>query len=99
MGATGCALSQDTLTLNIARFVEAMAEGVLMATRVTRRNKAVISGGVHPHYLGTVETYVQSLGTGKGSLVLMPVSASGAPDVDALIAAIIDEAALKIEKA
>ena len=29
----------------------AMAEGVLMATRVTRRNKAVISGGVHPHYV------------------------------------------------
>ena len=27
----------------------ARAEGVLRATRVTRRNKAVISGGVHPH--------------------------------------------------
>ncbi|MBW8882241.1 MAG: glycine dehydrogenase, partial [Asticcacaulis sp.] len=34
----------------------AAAEGVLMATRVTRRNKAVLSGGLHPHYRETVET-------------------------------------------
>jgi glycine dehydrogenase subunit 1 len=26
------------------------AEAVLMANRVTRRNKAVLSGGLHPHY-------------------------------------------------
>ncbi len=28
----------------------------MMATRVTRRNKAVLSGGLHPQYVGTVET-------------------------------------------
>ena len=28
----------------------ACAEAVLMANRVTRRDKAVISGGLHPHY-------------------------------------------------
>ncbi len=39
-----------------------MAEGVLMATRVTRRNKAVISGGVHPHYVAATETVVHALG-------------------------------------
>lgn len=71
----------------------ATAEAVLMARRLTGRERTLISGGVHPHYLGTVETYVQSLGTGKGSLVLMPVSASGAPDVDALIAAITEDTA------
>jgi glycine dehydrogenase subunit 1 len=32
------------------------AEAVLMAARVTRRSKAVFSGGVHPHYLHTAET-------------------------------------------
>jgi glycine dehydrogenase subunit 1 len=32
------------------------AEAVLMAARVTRRTKAVFSGGVHPHYLHTAET-------------------------------------------
>jgi len=40
----------------------AMAEGVLMATRVTRRNKAVISGGVHPHYFAATETVVHAVG-------------------------------------
>lgn len=40
----------------------AMAEGVLMATRVTRRNKAVISGGVHPHYVRATETVVHAVG-------------------------------------
>ena len=32
------------------------AEAVLMAHRVTRRHKAVLSGGLHPHYRETVET-------------------------------------------
>lgn len=32
------------------------AEAVLMAHRVTRRRKAVLSGGLHPHYRGVVET-------------------------------------------
>jgi glycine dehydrogenase subunit 1 len=40
----------------------AAAEGVLMAARVTKRNKAVLSGGVHPHYIKTVETLAQAVG-------------------------------------
>ncbi|MBO6782145.1 MAG: aminomethyl-transferring glycine dehydrogenase subunit GcvPA [Alphaproteobacteria bacterium] len=32
------------------------AEAVLMARRITRRNKAVISGSVHPHYSAVTET-------------------------------------------
>ena len=40
----------------------AMAESVLMATRVTRRNKAIISGGVHPHYVKATETVVHAVG-------------------------------------
>ena len=31
-------------------------EAVLMAHRVTKRNKAVLSGGLHPHYAGVVQT-------------------------------------------
>ena len=34
----------------------ATAEAVLMAHRVTRRQKAVLSGGLHPHYRDDVET-------------------------------------------
>jgi glycine dehydrogenase subunit 1 len=40
----------------------ATAEAVMMATRVTRRNKAVLSGGVHPQYVGTVETLAHAAG-------------------------------------
>jgi glycine dehydrogenase subunit 1 len=31
-------------------------EAVLMAHRITRRNKAILSGGMHPHYAEVVET-------------------------------------------
>src|SRR6187399_131007 len=34
----------------------ATAEAVLMAMRVTRRNRAVLAGNLHPHYRETVET-------------------------------------------
>jgi glycine dehydrogenase subunit 1 len=34
----------------------AAAEAVLMAHRVTRRKKAVLSGNLHPHYAATIET-------------------------------------------
>lgn len=39
----------------------ATAEGVLMAQRITRRNKAVMSGGLHPHYRETVETLAHAV--------------------------------------
>jgi len=34
----------------------ATAEAVLMAQRLTKRSKAILSGGLHPHYAETVET-------------------------------------------
>ncbi len=34
----------------------ACAEAVMMAQRVTRRNKAVLSGGLHPHYAAVTQT-------------------------------------------
>lgn len=33
------------------------AEAVLMANRVTKRAKALLSGGLHPHYREVIETY------------------------------------------
>jgi glycine dehydrogenase subunit 1 len=60
----------------------AMAEGVLMATRVTRRNKAVISGGVHPHYVRATETVVHAVGVETEAL------AAAVDAEDAVIAAI-----------
>jgi glycine dehydrogenase subunit 1 len=40
----------------------ACAEAVAMANRVTRRDKAVLSGGLHPHYRAVCETYARFAG-------------------------------------
>jgi glycine dehydrogenase subunit 1 len=59
----------------------ATAEAVLMAQRLTRRGKAVLSGGLHPHYAETVET-VASL---SGVVTRTPVTPGKAEDIAALI--------------
>jgi glycine dehydrogenase subunit 1 len=40
----------------------ACAEAVMMANRLTRREKAVLSAGLHPHYREVCETYARFLG-------------------------------------
>ncbi|HEY9218398.1 MAG TPA: aminomethyl-transferring glycine dehydrogenase subunit GcvPA [Phenylobacterium sp.] len=40
----------------------ACAEAVMMAQRVTRREKAVLSGGLHPHYATTTQTIAHAEG-------------------------------------
>src|SRR5271163_1706994 len=40
----------------------ACAEAVMMANRVTGRNKAILSGGLHPHYREVCETYARFVG-------------------------------------
>jgi glycine dehydrogenase subunit 1 len=40
----------------------ACAEAVMMANRVTGRRRAVLSGGVHPHYRDVSETYARFVG-------------------------------------
>jgi len=40
----------------------ACAEAVMMAARVTRRRKAVLSGGLHPHYAQAAHTLAHSAG-------------------------------------
>jgi glycine dehydrogenase subunit 1 len=58
----------------------AAAEAVLMAARVTKRHKAVLAGGLHPHYVATVATMAGPLGLaletapttdGKGGLAAL----------------------------
>ena len=59
----------------------ATAEAVLMAQRVTKRGKAILSGGLHPHYAETVET-VASL---FGPIQRTTVAPGSAEDIIALI--------------
>lgn len=59
----------------------AAAEAVLMAQRVTRRPRAVLSGALHPHYAETIET-VAGL---AGEVVRAPVRPGTAEDLASLI--------------
>ena len=59
----------------------ATAEAVLMAQRITKRPKAILSGGLHPHYAETTETLVE-LG---GKVVHAPRTPGKAEDLIALI--------------
>ena len=61
----------------------ACAEAVLMATRVTRRRKAVLSGGLHPHYGATTHTLAHSAGVQVARL-------PAAVDAEAVVIAAID---------
>lgn len=38
------------------------AEAVVMAARVTKRKKIIVSGGIHPHYLAATETLAKHIG-------------------------------------
>ena len=59
----------------------AAAEAVLMAQRVTRRGKAILSGGLHPHYAETIET----LAGLHGEMIRAPVVPGKAEDIVSLI--------------
>src|SRR3954451_10305624 len=60
----------------------ATAEAVLMAHRLTRRKKAVLSGGLHPHYRGVVETISRMA---EETVVALPPDATAAEDLLAAI--------------
>ena len=62
----------------------ATAEAVMMAARVTRRGKAVLSGGLHPHYARTAETLAKVAGVQVQRL-------DGAIDAEAAVLDAIDD--------
>ena len=60
----------------------ACAEAVMMAGRVTRRTRAVLSGGLHPHYRAVTATHARFLGF---ELDLAEPDPDGAEDLAARI--------------
>ncbi len=60
----------------------ACAEAVMMANRVTRRGRAILSGGLHPHYRESTATIAHFTGF---ELVQPDPDASGGEDLTALI--------------
>jgi glycine dehydrogenase subunit 1 len=63
-------------------------EAISMARRVTRRGKAIVSGGLHPHYVLVAQTMAKF--TGDVLDTRLPELTAGT-DMDALIAAIDDD--------
>lgn len=55
----------------------ALAEGALMACRVTRRNKIAVSSALHPSYRAVLETYCSAA---KIPVIELPVTAEGVTD-------------------
>jgi glycine dehydrogenase subunit 1 len=68
----------------------AAAEAVMMATRVTRRSRAVVSGGLHPHYAEITRTHARFLEIG------LDLAAPDPEGVEDLIARIDGETACVI---
>jgi glycine dehydrogenase subunit 1 len=60
----------------------ATAEAVLMAHRVTRRRKAIVSGGIHPHYRAVIETLSHY---GGAAVAAMPPDPTSSEDIAGLI--------------
>jgi glycine dehydrogenase subunit 1 len=60
----------------------ACAEAVMMANRLTRRGKAVLSGGLHPHYREVCETYARFVGFELAALDPAP---GGGEDLTGLV--------------
>src|SRR3954468_1174803 len=56
----------------------ATAEAVLMAHRVTKRRKAILSGGLHPHYVAVVKTLSEMA---SDDVVALAPDVGGAEDI------------------
>ncbi|WP_066820270.1 aminomethyl-transferring glycine dehydrogenase subunit GcvPA [Sphingomonas mali] len=63
-------------------------EAIGMARRITKRGKAILSGGLHPHYVSVAKTMAKY--TGDHLETSLP-SLSAETDIDSLIAAIDDD--------
>src|SRR6186713_3224646 len=63
----------------------ATAEAALMTCRATRRDRILVSRGVHPHYRGTLTTYVDGAGLACDEIPLVAEGPlAGTTDLEAL---------------
>ena len=68
----------------------ALAEAVIMAQRITNKQKILISQAVHPEYRQVVETYTRA---NQIELVEIPFSANGKTDLDSILNQLSDQTA------
>lgn len=65
------------------------AEAALMAMRVTRRSKVLVSAGLHPHYREVLETYLDGLSAEVVTLPLDPDARTAAAQIDDATACVV----------
>jgi glycine dehydrogenase subunit 1 len=70
----------------------ALAEAALMAMRVTRKRRLLVSEGLHPHWLQTLRTYTSNV---EPELVLLPLR-DGVTEPETVAAALDDDTAAVI---
>jgi glycine dehydrogenase subunit 1 len=73
----------------------AAAEAALMTRRVTKkRNRILVSEGLHPEYIETIRTYLTASDGGNPKMDIVPIDPkTGATDLDALRTALGDDTA------
>lgn len=69
-----------------------VAEAVLMARRIKRRDQIVVSDGLHPEFLDTVRSYIQGLDS-SDSIKVAPLGPDGRTDWEAAARLITDQTA------
>ncbi|PKQ30269.1 MAG: aminomethyl-transferring glycine dehydrogenase [Actinobacteria bacterium HGW-Actinobacteria-10] len=81
-----CALTGATVS-NASMYdgATAMVEAALMAARVTKRHRIVVSAGIHPEWRQTLDTYAEA---GTLDVDIVPLGAGGSTDSDSLVAAL-----------
>jgi glycine dehydrogenase subunit 1 len=71
----------------------AAAEAALMARRVTKRDRILVSAGLHPEYIEVIRTYLAGLDQGRPNMEIIPLDKNtGMTDLAALSKAIRDDA-------
>ncbi len=74
-------MGMDAANASMYDGASALAEAVLMASRVTRKSRVLIASSVNPHHRQVVETYLQFR---DFELVNLPYGADGRVDMEAL---------------
>ena len=81
---TAALLGMEVANASMYDGPSALAEAVIMACRVTGRDKVVMPDLVHPHWRQVVQTYTQHLGI---DIILAPMASDGVCDPEKLAAA------------
>ncbi len=74
-------LGMEVANASIYDGASALAEAILMATRITRRNKIAVSSLIHPMYRRVVETYLKPTGF---EIIELPYLENGGTDLTPL---------------